>query len=49
MLIFSKLHRFSQECIAETQDWRKCKDIVTEFRKCMSTYSEEQQRKYKDS
>lgn len=37
---------YPKECIAETQDWRKCKDIVTEFRQCMAAYTTEQQRKY---
>lgn len=38
-----------KECIAETQDWRKCRDVVTEFRQCMSGYMAEQQKKYTNS
>lgn len=38
-----------KECIAETQDWRKCRDVVTEFRQCMSSYMAEQQKKYSNS
>ncbi|XP_044729867.1 cytochrome c oxidase assembly factor 4 homolog, mitochondrial [Chrysoperla carnea] len=34
-----KLHYKVQECIAETQDWRKCQDIVKEFRTCMEAYN----------
>lgn len=35
-----------QECIAETQDWRKCQDIVKEFKDCMQVYTKQQQEKY---
>lgn len=35
-----------QECIAETQDWRKCQSAVKDFRDCMAKYSEEQRKKY---
>lgn len=35
-----------QECIFDTQDWRKCQDIVKEFKSCMTTYNEEQRKKY---
>jgi hypothetical protein len=27
-----------QECIAETQDWRKCQEQVSSFKKCMLEY-----------
>ncbi|XP_031636168.1 cytochrome c oxidase assembly factor 4 homolog, mitochondrial [Contarinia nasturtii] len=40
------LHYKVQECIAETQDWRKCQEVVKEFRNCMSGYMEEQRNKY---
>lgn len=28
-------HYAVQECIAETKDWRKCQDKVTDFKKCI--------------
>ncbi|XP_037041718.1 cytochrome c oxidase assembly factor 4 homolog, mitochondrial [Bradysia coprophila] len=40
------LHYKVQECIAETQDWRKCQDIVKEFKGCMQAYVNQQQNKY---
>lgn len=36
------LHYKVQECIAETQDWRKCQDVVKEFRNCMEEYRKKQ-------
>ncbi|KAK7869460.1 hypothetical protein R5R35_008177 [Gryllus longicercus] len=33
-----ELHYKVQECIAETQDWRKCQNVVKEFRHCMEEY-----------
>lgn len=36
-----------QECIADTQDWRQCKNIVQAFKGCMTTYTEAQRQKYK--
>lgn len=39
---------FTQECIAETGDWRSCQDRVKEFKTCMQTYIEKQSKKYKD-
>ena len=27
-----------QECAAEHQDWRKCQDVLKEFKVCMDTY-----------
>nr|CAD7439407.1 unnamed protein product [Timema bartmani] len=30
-----ELHFKVQECIAETQDWRKCQNEVKNFRLCM--------------
>lgn len=33
------LHHKVQECMAETKDWRKCQDIVKEFKHCMQKYS----------
>lgn len=41
-----ELHYKVQECIAETQDWRKCKNVVDNFKVCMSSYTEQQQKKY---
>lgn len=41
------IHRpYLQECIAETQDWRKCQDIVKEFKSCMQLYTDQQRAKY---
>ncbi|XP_022915747.1 cytochrome c oxidase assembly factor 4 homolog, mitochondrial [Onthophagus taurus] len=37
------LHYKVQECIAETQDWRKCQVQVAEFKKCMVNYTQKQQ------
>jgi len=34
------LHFKVQECSAETQDWRKCQDQVSDFKKCMLKYQE---------
>ncbi|XP_033328575.2 uncharacterized protein LOC117221597 [Megalopta genalis] len=33
-----ELHYQVQECIAETQDWRKCQGVLKEFRMCMESY-----------
>lgn len=33
-----ELHYKVQECIAETNDWRKCQMPVNNFRKCMEMY-----------
>lgn len=38
-----------QECIAETQDWRKCQHVVKEFRECMTAYTTKQLERNKDS
>ncbi|KAJ8936141.1 hypothetical protein NQ318_022223 [Aromia moschata] len=35
------LHYKVQECIAETQDWRRCQSQVAEFKKCMQLYQEQ--------
>jgi hypothetical protein len=35
-----------QECIAETQDWRQCQNIVKDFKDCMQEYTEKQRQKY---
>jgi cytochrome c oxidase assembly factor 4 len=40
------LHYKVQECIAETQDWRKCQDLVKEFKSCMTNYTNKQREKY---
>ncbi|KAK2589053.1 hypothetical protein KPH14_001890 [Odynerus spinipes] len=34
-----ELHYQVQECIAETQDWRKCQDHVQKFKVCMEEHS----------
>ncbi|XP_017785879.1 PREDICTED: cytochrome c oxidase assembly factor 4 homolog, mitochondrial [Nicrophorus vespilloides] len=39
------LHYKVQECIAETQDWRKCQDQVSIFKECMNKYVEKQRSK----
>ncbi|XP_063708028.1 cytochrome c oxidase assembly factor 4 homolog, mitochondrial [Culicoides brevitarsis] len=44
-----ELHYKVQECIAETQDWRKCQDVVKTFKECMSEYSAKQRAKYEKS
>nr|CAH7715040.1 unnamed protein product [Callosobruchus chinensis] len=33
-----ELHYKVQECMAETRDWRKCQDSVSNFKKCMDEY-----------
>lgn len=33
-----ELHYKVQECIAETQDWRKCQDQVRNFKLCMAEH-----------
>ncbi|KAG5683141.1 hypothetical protein PVAND_012440 [Polypedilum vanderplanki] len=38
-------HYKVQECIAETQDWRQCQNIVKEFKDCMQEYTEKQRQK----
>ncbi|XP_062715434.1 cytochrome c oxidase assembly factor 4 homolog, mitochondrial [Aedes albopictus] len=40
------LHYKVQECIAETGDWRKCQDVVKEFKSCMQDYTDKQRQKY---
>ncbi|XP_060519785.1 cytochrome c oxidase assembly factor 4 homolog, mitochondrial [Cylas formicarius] len=35
-----ELHFKVQECITETQDWRKCQKPVQNFKKCMEAYQE---------
>lgn len=40
-----ELHYKVQECIAETQDWRKCQDQVQEFKACMKIYTDQQREK----
>lgn len=34
-----ELHYKVQECIAESQDWRTCQDVVNNFKQCMNEYS----------
>lgn len=36
-----ELHYKVQECIALSQDWRKCQDEVNAFRNCMSKHQQE--------
>ncbi|XP_051154443.1 cytochrome c oxidase assembly factor 4 homolog, mitochondrial-like isoform X2 [Leptopilina boulardi] len=40
-----ELHFKVQECIAETQDWRKCKEQVNIFRTCMEEYQRNKNKK----
>ncbi|XP_026461804.1 cytochrome c oxidase assembly factor 4 homolog, mitochondrial [Ctenocephalides felis] len=40
------LHYKVQECIAEKQDWRKCQDVVQNFKACMQAYTTKQTEKY---
>ncbi|XP_015599540.1 cytochrome c oxidase assembly factor 4 homolog, mitochondrial isoform X2 [Cephus cinctus] len=42
-----ELHYLVQECIAETQDWRKCQEQVQSFRTCMADYQRKKQEEYK--
>ncbi|GAU93838.1 hypothetical protein RvY_05712 [Ramazzottius varieornatus] len=30
------IHHALQECMAEKQDWRKCQDLVQQFKECMN-------------
>ena len=30
---------FLQECVVEHQDWRKCQDVLKEFRLCIENYA----------
>ncbi|XP_065162320.1 cytochrome c oxidase assembly factor 4 homolog, mitochondrial [Atheta coriaria] len=39
-----ELHYKVQECIATTQDWRKCQDVVSEFKVCMAKYTEQKRK-----
>jgi len=38
-------HYKVQECIAETRDWRKCQEVVTEFRRCMEEHNKRKKTK----
>lgn len=40
-----KIHHKLQECIAETKDWRKCQDILEEFKECIQTHHSNQTKK----
>ncbi|CAB3222627.1 unnamed protein product [Arctia plantaginis] len=37
-----ELHYKVQECIAETKDWRKCQDVVNDFRNCISKHKQKE-------
>ncbi|XP_053966131.1 cytochrome c oxidase assembly factor 4 homolog, mitochondrial [Anastrepha ludens] len=41
-----QLHYKVQECIAETGDWRRCQEVVKDFKQCMQKYTEQQMQKY---
>ncbi|CAL7946518.1 unnamed protein product [Xylocopa violacea] len=41
-----ELHYQVQECIAETQDWRKCQDQVKKFKVCMDEYQRNREKSY---
>lgn len=48
----SALHYAIQECMAEHEDWRKCKRQVQEFKECIMPFQKarmEQLVKHKDS
>ncbi|XP_029052010.1 uncharacterized protein LOC114880301 isoform X2 [Osmia bicornis bicornis] len=34
------------ECIAETQDWRKCQEQVKKFKVCMDEYQRKREKSY---
>ena len=38
-----ELHYQVQECIAETQDWRKCQEQVKRFKVCMDEYKKKRE------
>ncbi|KAG7199817.1 hypothetical protein KM043_000476 [Ampulex compressa] len=40
-------HYQVQECIAENQDWRKCREQVERFKTCMADYQKKQRETYK--
>lgn len=40
------LHYQVQECIAETQDWRKCREQVKKFKVCMDEYQRNREKSY---
>ncbi|CAD7011297.1 unnamed protein product [Ceratitis capitata] len=44
-----ELHYKVQECIAETGDWRRCQEVVKEFKQCMQKYTDQQMKKYEQS
>ena len=37
------LHYAVQECMAEHQDWRKCREQVQTFKDCMTTFQKARQ------
>ncbi|XP_053972900.1 cytochrome c oxidase assembly factor 4 homolog, mitochondrial [Hylaeus volcanicus] len=41
-----ELHYEVQECIAETQDWRKCREQVQKFKVCMEEHQKKRERAY---
>ncbi|XP_054006248.1 cytochrome c oxidase assembly factor 4 homolog, mitochondrial [Hylaeus anthracinus] len=41
-----ELHYEVQECIAETQDWRKCREQVQKFKVCMEEHQKQRERAY---
>ncbi|XP_015435383.1 PREDICTED: cytochrome c oxidase assembly factor 4 homolog, mitochondrial [Dufourea novaeangliae] len=41
-----ELHYQVQECIAETQDWRKCREQVKQFKVCMDEYQKKREKQY---
>ncbi|XP_017888228.1 cytochrome c oxidase assembly factor 4 homolog, mitochondrial-like [Ceratina calcarata] len=40
------LHYQVQECIAETQDWRKCQEQVKKFKVCMEEHQRNREKSY---
>lgn len=42
-----ELHYQLQECVAETQDWRKCQEQVQQFKSCMAKYQKDRVEEYK--
>lgn len=41
-----EFHYQVQECIAETQDWRKCQEQVKRFKICMDKYQRKREESY---
>uniref|UniRef100_A0A5S6QKY2 CHCH domain-containing protein n=1 Tax=Trichuris muris TaxID=70415 RepID=A0A5S6QKY2_TRIMR len=45
----AKLHYAVQECYSEKRDWRRCKDILDQFKRCMEQRNPERVAKRKQN